>query len=718
MLDFSILRQFAWVSLFFGLVVSTSLADEAGLEFFERKIRPVLVEKCYECHSAKAATNGELKGNLLLDTREALLTGGDSGPAIVPNKPDESPLIDALAYTTYEMPPSGPLGEKVVADFRKWIEMGAPDPRSGGESIPIAKTEIDFESAREFWSFQPPQRHPEPETRQHDWITRPIDAFVLKRIEDAGLSPSEPADRHTWLRRVTFDLTGLPPTPHEVEQFQADNSADAKSRVVERLLASPQYGEHWAKMWLDLMRYAEDQAHIVGNNRSLCYPNAYLYRDWVIDALNKDVPYDQFIKLQLAADLIEPKDDRNHVALGFIGLGPKYYRRNSLEVMADEWEDRVDVVSRGLLGLTVACARCHDHKYDPIETEDYYALAGVFASTRMFNRPMDDSKKAEKGGETKNPEDAMHIIADTKPQDLNVFIRGDVKKKGPTVPRRFLQILDDEAKAFESHSGRLELANAIVDPQNPLTARVIVNRVWARHFGQPIVDTPSNFGKLGSEPTHPELLDDLATRFIEHGWSLKWLHREITMSATYGQSSVATAEAIASDPANQLLSRMPRQRLSIEQWRDAVLTISGELDPQVGGQSIDPQDPKSTRRTVYSEISRLELNSMLALFGHPDPNTHSERRIQTTTPLQKLFVLNSPFMVKQAEAFASRLINSQTDFDSRLELAYQLCFSRSPNPAEHALAAKFLENHADDENSRWTQFAQILFASNELQFVD
>ena len=718
MLDFVDARQFAWVGLIFGLAVSPVWADDPGLEFFERKIRPVLVEKCYACHSAKAAADGELKGSLRLDTRNALLVGGDSGPAIVPKKPNESPLIEALDYTTYEMPPSGPLGEQVVADFRKWIEMGAPDPRSGDNAEPITNVEIDFEAAREFWSFQPPQRHTEPAVHRPEWIERPIDAFVLRRMEEAGLSPSESADRHVWLRRVTFDLTGLPPTPQAVEQFIADDTADAKSRVVERLLASPQYGEHWAKMWLDLMRYAEDQAHIVGNNRSLCYPNAYLYRDWVIEALNDDIPYDRFVKLQLAADLLEPDDDRNYVALGFIGLGPKYYGRGMLEVKADEWEDRVDVVGRGLLGLTVACARCHDHKYDPIETEDYYALAGVFASTRMLNRPLDDTRKAEKSGQTKNPEDAMHIIADTQPQDLNVFIRGDVKKKGDAVPRRFLQILDPAAKPFASGSGRLELAEAIVDPQNPLTARVIVNRIWGRHFGTPLVDTPSNFGELGSQPSHPELLDDLAVRFIEHGWSLKWLHREITLSATYGQSSVGTAEAIALDPANQLLSRMSRQRLSVEQWRDTVLNIAGRLDSQVGGASIDPQHPDSTRRTVYSEVSRLELNSMLALFGHPDPNSHSERRIQTTTPLQKLFVLNSPFMVAQAEAFAQRLIDERSDSDTRLELAYQLCFSRSPHEAERALAQQFLECDEAESLTRWTQFAQILFASNELQFVD
>ncbi len=526
------------------------------------------------------------------------------------------------------------------------------------------------------------------------------------------------------MRRLTFDLTGLPPTPEEVEAFLADETPDAKRKVVERLLTSAHYGEHWARMWLDIARYAEDQAHIVGNDNSLCYPNAYLYRDWVIQALNGDVPYDRFVRLQLAADLMDKGDEQNRVALGFIGVGPKYYRRNSPEVMADEWEDRVDVVGRGLLGLTVACARCHDHKYDPIETEDYYALAGVFASTDMFNQPLEDSEDASnadtdkkgKKGKTK-PENAMHIIKDDKPTDLPVYIRGDVHNKGPIVKRRFLQILDAKTTPFETGSGRLELANAIADAQNPLTARVIVNRVWGQYFDQPLVATPSNFGTLGEEPTHPKLLDDLAVRFMENGWSLKWLHREIVLSATYGQNSTGNPQAEKLDPANRFLARMPRKRMSIEQWRDAILSVSGGLDPQVGGKSIEPQDPKSRRRTVYSKISRLELNRMLALFDYPDPNTHSESRVETTTPLQKLFAMNSPFMVAQAEAFAKRLIESSPENEDRITRAYELCYNRPPRLEEKQLAGEFFGGEPDSLE-RWMQYAQVLLASNELLFID
>jgi hypothetical protein len=693
-------------------------ADDAGMEFFEKRIRPVLVNECQECHSSQAKAQDKLKGGLLLDSKADLLRGGESGPAIVPGKPDESLLLDALNYESFEMPPQGQLKPEVIADFKKWIEMGAPDPRTGESAAsPADKKEIDFTEARKHWSFAPPQKHNAPAVKQQDWVKRPLDAFVLKGIEAANLSPSMPAEKRTWLRRVTYDLVGLPPTPEDVQAFLADESPEAKSAVVERLLASAHFGEHWARMWLDIARYAEDQAHIVGDDTSLCYPNAWKYRDWVIQALNDDLAYDRFIRLQLAADLLEPDEEANRVALGFLGLGPKYYRRNSPEVMADEWEDRVDVVSRGLMGLTVACARCHDHKFDPIRTEDYYALAGVFASTSMFNQPLSESIEKGKNGEAKKAEDALHILKEGEPTDLAVYIRGDVNNKGEVVKRRFLEILDPSKTPFASGSGRLELANAIANPQNPLTARVIVNRVWGQYFGQPLVPTASNFGTLGEEPTHPELLDDLAVRFMDNGWSLKWLHREIVLSATYAQQSTGNVKAETLDPANRLLARMPRKRMRVEQWRDTVLAVSGRLDSQVGGESIEPQDPKSSRRTIYSKISRLELNRMLAMFDYPDPNTHSERRVETTTPLQKLFAMNSPFMLEQAEALAKRLIAEHAAQEDRIARAYELCYNRPPQEEEQSLAVEFFANETGSLEL-WTQYAQVLLAANELMFID
>jgi hypothetical protein len=704
-----------------------------GDEFFEKKIRPVLVAHCYKCHSAQAA---KVKGGLRLDTREGLRKGGKSGPAVVPGDPAASLLLKAIRYEERQMPPAGKLPDAVIADFQNWIRQGAADPRTGTAPTP-APLAVDMKAGKRFWSFQAPQAQAAPEVKNRAWPYKKIDHFILARLDQAGLEPSPPADRRTWLRRVSFDLIGLPPTPEEVEAFVNDPSPDAHEKVVERLLDSPHYGERWARLWLDVARYAEDQAHIVGKDQSLFYPNAYLYRDWVIRALNEDMPYDRFIKLQLAADLIEPNDPANHAALGFIGLGPKYFGRNSPAVMADEWEDRVDTVGRGLLGLTIACARCHPHKFDPIPTEDYYALAGVFASTRMFNQPLNDKMGKKGDGEASQPKDALHVVREGTPTDLNVFIRGDIDTRGPIVRRHFLGVLSEgEPRPFQQGSGRLELAEAIAHPHNPLTARVIVNRIWGLNFGRPLVGTPSNFGTLGERPTHPELLDDLAVRLMAAGWSLKWLQREIVLSATYRQSAergARSAELLfaprsalrapsSMDPENRLLGRMSRRRLSVEAWRDALLVVAGQLDPTVGGPSLDPQDPKERRRTVYSAVCRLELNRMLALFDFPDPNVHADRRLETTTPLQKMFVLNSPFMTAQAAHLAERLLtevgpaNGQAD-RCRIDRAYRLLYGRSATEAEIRLGLAFV-TAGDDRPARWQQYAHVLLAANEMLFID
>jgi hypothetical protein len=688
------------------------------VEFFEQKIRPVLVEHCYQCHSAQSA---KVRGKLLLDTRDGLRKGGESGPTIVPEDPAASLLLKAVRYEGRKMPPGGKLPEQVITNFESWIRQGAADPRTGTAAPPAVKR-FDVEAGKRFWAFQPPRLHAAPAIRQPAWPRKKIDHFLLARLEQARLEPSPPADRRTWIRRVSFDLIGLPPTPEEVEAFVQDPSPHAREKVVERLLASPHYGERWARVWLDVARYAEDQAHIIGKDRSLFYPNAYFYRDWVIQALNEDVPYDRFLRLQLAADLIEPNDPSNRAALGFLGLGPKYFGRNNPAVMADEWEDRVDVVSRGLLGLTVACARCHDHKFDPIPTEDYYALAGVFASTRMVNRPLDD-KVGTTDGEATQPKDAMHVVCDGTPTELNVFIRGDSDNRGPIVPRHFLRVLcDGEPPFFRQGSGRRELAEAIASAANPLTARVIVNRVWAQNFGRPLVGTPSNFGAMGEPATHPELLDDLAARFMEAGWSLKWLQREMVLSTAYGRSSRADAHQRAADLDNRLLGRMNRRRLSVEVWRDALLSAAGRLDRTVGGPSLDPQDPEGCRRTLYSTVSRLELNRMLALFDFPDPNVHADRRLETTTPLQKLFVLNNPFIVSQASRLADRLKtevpaeDDQTD-RHRIDRAYRLLYGRPPTERELRLGLAFLAA-GDERSGRWQQYAHVLLAANEMLFID
>ena len=574
-----------------------------------------------------------------------------------------------------------------------------------------ARGDDSFEKARQYWSFQPPQRREAGKLKNPAWMTQPLDAFVLARLEDANLSPNPTADERMLKRRVSFDLIGLPPDSRQI-------AGDSYEEFVEQLLASPHFGERWARLWLDVSRFAEDQAHIVGNNASLTYPNAWIYRDWGLDALNKDLPYNEFLRRQLAADLLFPDEKKEHPALGFMGLGPKYYRRGDLAVMADEWEDRVDTLTRGVLGLTVACARCHDHFYDPIPSDDYYALAGVFASTEMFNHPLNEKDKG-KNGQAGKPINAFHILREAKSmRNLPVYERGDVKAPGKEVPRGFLTVLARDGKRLEFNqgtSGRLDLAEALVSRDNPLTARVWVNRVWAELFGQPLVATPSNFGALGEKPTHPALLDDLSVRFMEEGhWSLKWLVREIVLSSTYRQSSKVFPSKTAEDPGNKLLWRMNRRRLSIEMWRDALYSASGTLDRTTGGRSFKASDPNSNRRAVYARISRLQLDPLLALFDYPDPNLHSAGRVETTTPLQKLFLMNNPLVAKQAEALAVRIKKdaATADADMIVNQAYEILFARPPQKEELALGQRFLENN------ELRDYAQALLNTNEFSWLD
>ena len=737
------LLWFATMSLVLVAVHAESQADDQAakdaerVEYFERHIRPVLVEHCYACHSAKA---DKIEGELLLDSRAGLLAGGVTGKALNPGDPSSSLIIKALKHDQLEMPPDRRLGDATVKHFEKWIQDGAIDPREAEALPPARKPDIDWAAARSFWALKPPKAQTLPDVEVPAWSNGRIDHFVLKAIERNQLRPSQAAERAVLLRRASLDATDLPPNYEDVVAFVQDTRPDAWQRQVDRLLASPAMGQRLARLWLDLARYAEDQAHIVGNDRSLCYPNAYMYRDWVVEAFNADLPYDRFIQQQLAADLMDECETGDLRPLGFLGLGPKYYNRGSPEVMADEWEDRVDVVSRGLLGLTVACARCHDHKYDPIPTEDYYALAGVFASTSMFNRPLKEDCEKKDSGEAKKPEEALHVVRDGKPTDLQVMIRGDVKRKGALAPRGFLTALSAEdagAWKLDKSSGRRELAESIASPNNPLVARVFVNRIWGALVGRPLVTTTSNFGRLGSEPSHPELLDDLAVRFVEADWSLKWLLRTIMTSSVYQQSSKGSPNDTEVDPDNVWLARMHRKRLSVEAWRDSILKAAGSLDRSMGGPSMNPQDPESHRRTLYSEVSRLEVNKMLALFDFPDPNVHAERRTTTTTALQKLFVLNSPFMLEQAKDLAENICSQagtpaaqqSAGVADRIAGMLRLAYARDPSPAEaDALVAFALSSVAsgksDSEQATevspeiWQQIAHVLLASNELLFVD
>ena len=582
-----------------------------------------------------------------------------------------------------------------------------------------AKAQIDWAMAREWWAFQSPTKAELPQINQAAWPSRRIDHFVLAKLEAKKLSPSPAATKHTLARRLYLDLTGLPPTPEKMRAFLGDETDGAYEMLVEKLMQRTAYGERLASMWLNKARYAEDQAHQVGGNIAFFYPNAFKYRKWVIDAFNNDLPYDDFIRKQLAADLEKDKSVTDLPALGFIGLGHKFYNRNRLTVKAEEWSEQVDTLTRAFLGLTVACAQCHDHKYDPVTQKDYYALAGVFASTDLVDR-MEDGSEIKKDSEAhKKRIGTIHIVRDTKPKDLHVFLRGNTETKGDLVKRRFLKVLaQNKPKSFTQGSGRLELAEAIADPNNPLTARVIVNRVWSIFFGRGLVATPSNFGQLGSLPSHSELLDDLAVRFMENNWSIKWLVRELVLSSTYQQNSQIISRNELIDPANIYLWRMNRRRLSVEQWRDSILAASNNLDRR-GGESLELTDAKNVRRTIYGRVSRKKLSDILIQFDYPDANVHSAKRSDTTTAIQKLFIINNSFMVEQAKGLAKRITGDSSATDlTHIQSTYALLYNRQPTREETDLGLAFLRLPAEGKLTRWEQYSHALLAANEMMFVD
>jgi hypothetical protein len=778
---------------FLGLMCLLGIADfscgaEPGVEFFETKIRPVLVEHCYACHSTAAK---KAKGGLRLDTREALRQGGDSGPAIVPGRAQDSLLLNALRQQgELQMPPRGKLPDAVLADFARWIDSGAADPRDRAEKVPAAKIH-DIQAARQFWSFRPLVPPALPSVSDPCWPRGRIDDFILHRLDREGLRPAPEADRRTWLRRVALDLVGLPPTPDEVEAFQRDAAANAYERQVDRLLASPHYGERWARHWLDVARYAEDHPTSEATNQPPRH--AWRYRDWVIRALNEDLPYNEFLRRQLAADLLPGLPLSEIPALGFLALAPVYHKEPRLAepvilaIAVDEWDERVDTISRGLLGLTVACARCHDHKFDPITTEDYYALAGVMASTQPVEWPLVPADATEAARVTPVHRDVVdaklrvsfhketstgvpktgpvrtayeqrlveleaqlaRLQAEEKalfsgpladvvrdaglwidgsdpaftrldyrsgvPRDLPVFVRGNVEKPGAIVPRRFLRVLSPgEPKPFRHGSGRRELADAIVGDAAMLTARVMVNRVWGWHFGRPLVATPSDFGHTGSRPSHPELLDDLAVRFVRQGWSLKALHREIVLSATYRQACSPDPAAARLDPDNRWLAHMNRRRLDLESLRDSVLAAAGTLDRAAGGLSGDLGNASFRRRTVYGKVSRKAPAELHRLFDFPDAKRHGDGRDVTTTPLQQLYLLNAPLLMDQAAALVRTLTRADpADDDAVIQAIFRQILLREASPHEASLARQLV-----GPTRQWPLLAHALLASNEFLFID
>jgi mono/diheme cytochrome c family protein len=899
------------------------------VEFFEKHVRPVLAEKCWSCHGPQ-----KQRGGLRLDSREGLLKGGDSGPVVVAGQPEKSPLIRMVQRKgDVKMPPKDAdrLSDAQVEALAAWLRMGAPWPAGGGS----AQVGTVADVRKKHWSFRPVSRPALPVVQRAEWSCNPVDRFVLAKLEAKGLTPSPEADRRTLIRRVTFDLTGLPPAPEEVEAFVGDARPDAYERLVERLLASPAYGERWGRHWLDVARYADTKGYVFTAERR--FPYAYTYRDHVIASFNEDRPYDRFIVEQLAADQLPLGNDRRPLAaMGYLTLGRRF-----LNNVHDIIDDRIDVVARGLLGLTVSCARCHDHKYDPIPTRDYYSLYGVFASSvepaelpllvqpdatagpTPFQKELkvrqekvdrflreshalvlprlraragayllaartlegrrgerrqgsDDLNRAllrrwrqylgaarrkhhavlapylafvalpqadypakaadlagriaanaEAGkpinplvakafaGKTPGsladvvkvyeelleqaetawqqalrdaaarkqpaparladealegirqvlygpgaptvvavaevgpfldramrdrltrlrkaveqwqatapdaPPRAMVLVDMPTPVEPRVLVRGNPANPGVEVPRQFLEVLSESPrKPFAKGSGRLELARLIASKDNPLTARVMVNRVWMHHFGEGLVRTPGDFGLRGEPPSHPELLDWLADEFVRSGWSVKGLHRLMVLSATYRQASEETGKGVMVDPENTLLWRMNRRRLEFEPLRDALLAVAGRLERRMGGQPVPiAQAPFAPRRSVYGFIDRQNLPGLFRTFDLASPDSSTARRHSTTVPQQALFLMNGPFAIAQAKALAARAdVVGQKSDEARVDRLYRLAYGRAADADEVALGLAFVRGTpASGGLTAWEQLAQVVLLANEFAFVD
>lgn len=778
--------------------------DAGQLAFFEKSIRPVLVEKCYKCHSADSE---KVKGGLLLDTREGIREGGDSGHAVVPGNVNDSLLIQALRYKDKDtaMPPEkagGKLSDAVIADFEKWVKMGAPDPREGGAKV--AKKAIDMNEARKFWAFQPPRAVAVPAVKNAVWPRTDIDRYLLAAMESKNLAPVADAEPATLLRRIYFDLIGLPPTPEQLEEFKREPSVE---KVVDRLLALPQFGERWGRHWLDVARFAES----TGRERNFTFPEAWRYRDWVIAALNADKPYDQFIREQIAGDLLPAKDntarDANVIATGFLALGPKgLNEKNREQFRMDVIDEQIDATSRAVLGLTVACARCHDHKFDPVPQKDYYAIAGIFHSTETFfgtgngggknkngtsllplagDAPAAESQAAprdklanflaqnpakakrfknappakkakilERFGGEPTPQTAAATpaagqamgVREGQAGDTRLLVRGEVDQPGERVARGFVTVLDTEpAPAISGRaSGRVELANWLVGKSNPLTARVAVNRVWLHLFGEGLVRTPDNFGATGETPSHPELLDALALKFMADGWSVKSLVRTIMLSRAYQLSTLWNARGYEVDPDNKLLWRASPRRLDAEAIRDAMLAASGTIDlkqpsgsvvANIGdgyiGKGIRPEsfDITANYRSVYLPIVRDFVPDALGIFDFAEPSLVVASREVTNVPSQALYLMNNAFVIEQSRAMAKRILATPVDYSKRIALAYQLALSRPPTEAERMRADNYLRTEArglipaksgsipEASITSWSTFCQALFACAEFRYL-
>ncbi len=823
-------------------LVSVSADDSPATRFFEKKIRPVLVSRCYGCHSAKA---GKLKGKLLLDTRVGMRRGGENGPAVVPGKPAESLLIAAMRYESFKMPPKGRLSKKVIANFVTWIERGAPDPRQGNSS---GASPRDVSAARNHWAFHGPARPVVPaDLGDRKWPRGDLDRLVLARLQQHGLAPAAEAGRQILIRRASYDLLGLPPTPAEIAMYLSDRKPGAFRRVVDRFLASPDFGIRWARHWLDNVRYSLDDPTCAANNNGSFSIGPY--RDWVVGALNQDLPYDQFVRLQVAGDLL-PVDRPGAfaadalTATGIWGLAHLVEGNDKEKILADCVDEQLDVLGRTFLGLTISCARCHDHKFDPISQQDYYALAGIFYSSHIFTfrgsarlrnrveqplvqsegalyewrvrkkvleslestiktlakkhtsarelvgvrrdlralvsqqkKRLDGKKKAEidkrvaalrkreadllsdqkKNGWAVVPGelDRWEALAAERDRlkpsveavvsrmvmqegpvpgtrhrkvgDVPLFIRGDHLVTGRPIPRGIPRVFQDGLRPWViGGSGRRELALWLTKPDNPLTARVMANRIWQHLFGVGIVETPSNFGRLGRPPTNPEVLDWLAIRFVENRWSVKSLIRYIMTSSVYRQTSFSTAAARQRDPQNRWLGRMNRKRLDADALKDTLLWHRGQVK-----RATDAR-PVGSARSLFAAPSRKTPDTFLSLFDGPDPHLVVPRRADSTSAPQALFMMNNKLVLSTAKSLATSLGKMKESQQASVTSLYHRLFCRLPTAEEHQLAAETLRQSgvvrrrlaeagsetAGEVNGTWEDLCMALLCSNEFLYID
>ena len=819
------------------------------LDFFESKIRPVLIENCYRCHSASEQS---VRGGLSVDNREALLAGGESGAAIVPGDLENSILWHAINYRDYRMPPRGKLPPQVIDDFKTWIQMGAPDPRvNQGVVVNSKVTAEDIEKGKSFWSFVQPKKV-EPVVEKHQaWGQTPIDRYVASKWEEQQTEPSEDCDPNTLVRRLTFDLTGLPPSPEQRAGFLRDWNAseqDAIERMVDELLASEQYGQHWGRHWLDVARYAETS----GKESDVTFPNAWRYRDYVIESFQKDKPYDRFIMEQVAGDLLAVSNDQQWnehlIATGFLAVGPKSLaEQNPRQFQADLIDEQIDTTTRVVLGLSVGCARCHDHKFDPIPQSDYYALAGIFQSTETFyggtrsnrNRqpsdwirlpiadpesskpimsPQDvadlkkelqerqqelaEARRAQRTGANNAGLNAnlldqivsqirdrigsvddqgrpvsvcMGVQDRTNARNARVLVRGEIDQPAQEVPRGFVQVLGNLPEQISpKSSGRLELAKWMVSKDNPLAARVMVNRIWQHLIGKGIVREPDNFGVSGPAPTHRDLLDYLAIDFVDNGWSIKHMIRSIATSRVYRLSSAYDPERFEADPENLWIARANPKRLGAEAIRDSMLTASGSINLKPAKSSIfasfgsalmGPNGPQNVplifaanatsddrignlrrllgggmrnptinqlevanyHRSVYLPVGRNVLPRALDVFDFADPNSVTGTREVSNTAEQALYMMNNPFVLELSDAFARRVMQSTKDPQGRVDRAFQLAYGRSASTDEVNTSLRFLRRAKESQDQvpadealfkAWSQLCQSLMAAAEFRIVN